>query len=61
MLLDQGLSRNGIVRRAAVSGATMSKVCTEEGRAFDRSKTALAGCKPVPFRRSSAAATMVEP
>lgn len=41
-LFDQGLSRNEIARRVAISGATVSKICAEEGREFDRSKTALA-------------------
>lgn len=41
-LFAEGLSRNAIARRAGVAGATVSKICADEGLAFDRSKTALA-------------------
>lgn len=41
-LFAEGLSRNAIARRAGVAGATVSKICADEGLAFDRSQTALA-------------------
>jgi hypothetical protein len=38
-LHKQGLSRNAIAREANVSPSTVTKVCTEDGLTFDRSKT----------------------
>jgi AraC-like DNA-binding protein len=37
-----GLSRNEIAREAGVSGSTVSKVCSEAGLTFDRTKTVAA-------------------
>lgn len=35
----QGLSRNAIARELSLSSSTITKICTEEGLSFDRSKT----------------------